>query len=1150
MHRVIKKGISWVLGMTVWGTSMIGAATGRRVATSPAVTEHEIESAKISKQLATEGMVLLENKNQALPVDREGKIALFGIGAVQTIKGGTGSGAVNNRIVYEDGRVVEGVAVASSVLDGFKNAGYEVLTEASLKKLDQEHPLQQEGMFEATLAPDAALSMEEIAVCQRETETAIYVVRRNAGEGADREPVKGDYYLSDVERENIRLLSEHFEKCIVVLNVINIDMSWYKDSGVDAVLLMSNAGELGGDALVEVLNGTVNPSGKLVDTWASDYKDFPSSEFFAAVNPEDPYGAFIEFYNEGIYVGYRYFDSFAPEKVLYPFGYGLSYTDFEIKTESVRIEEQNVVVEVSVKNTGERAGKEVVQVYFSAPAGELDKPYQELIAFGKSDLLQRGETQTLRLTFRASDMSSYSEKRAAYWMDPGDYVLRVGNSSRHTEPAAVLCLERGIVTEPLRNRMQMNRPGAVPGGSGGGRGIPPYPNKYPEVSVESNVKRYEELAAAFRKAGASGHSCRDGHSVEKVPHLNLDSSFLEQDEGPYSDLKEGESGHDVTEYRSATTPEVEVKGVDYMTKTPYRIRKIYYDENGVSRTEKPEKMANFRVKRGSEEDGTAEYYTLLDVYNGVLTMEQLVSGMTLEELADFVEGGNKSPTAAGQSAGGTSPSSLKLSERAAQKIDDLFVRGEAGETCGLYIESRLIPNTTNADGPAGLRVTQQYEKDGVTYYQFCTAYPVGTLIAQSWDIETAYKMGRAVGADMIRAGVTLWLAPGLNIHRNPLCGRNFEYYSEDPLLSGMMASSEGLGVQSRPGIGVTYKHFVANNQESKRELSNNVVSERALREIYLRAFEIAVKRSQPMAMMSSYNLNNSVGAANDHDLLEDILRREWGFDGIVMTDWGGSGAYSDARSMHAGNDLIMAGRSVANILGYIADMAPVITADGNGLSPEGGYPHVFQSTFAFGTIVLHSVEVQWGDYIPEADGKPYKIKTDRKAFDSETRPVLLYLDEKGEYHKEGDRWNPKTKQVLETWTIREIMDGKKVGDKHVPGMTAEGKASYEEDGEFVTITYKLAKRSAKDNISRGMQEARTKDILGDDDENTLTLADLQKSVIRILKFVMSSSQFADLTQTEAESYTEQRKERLQTVMEAVKSSPRREDEDRRTGETE
>lgn len=1094
--KIAKRVLTAVLASSMVLTSGASVfAAGPGAVTTDEVSQHEIDSATISLQMATEGMVLLENNNNALPIAQSGDVALYGAGAVQTVKGGTGSGAVNNRIVYPDGSHVDGVAIASSVLDGFKNAGYNVLTEDYLQEYNEANPTGVSDMGRSSLAEDWMLTYDDIAETAQQTDTAIYVVRRNAGEGADRTPTKGDYYLSDIELANIQLLSSVFDKCVVVLNVISIDSSWFEESGADAMLLMSNPGMLSGDALVQVINGTVTPSGKLVDTWASDITDYPSTEYFGAINEDDPWSSYIEYYLEDIYVGYRYFDTFAPEKVNYEFGYGLSYTTFDIVTDSVTVDGDKVTVTATVTNTGDTySGKEVVEVYFSAPDGELDKPYQELAAFGKIDDLAPGQSQTLTLSFNTTDMSSYSEERAAYIMEAGDYIIRVGNSSRNTNPEAVITLDETVVTEQLTNQMAVDGNGTNVGGSdnsnGSGRGTPPY-NEMIEIDEATNVENFERLRAEFQEAGASGSSYDDGKTTENAVALTLSGADVENTEPVYEELEEGETYEDVNVYISATTEDVDVNGYNYVNGVDYNVNPVYFDAEGNEVSEEP------------------------------------------EELANMVEGGNKSPNADGQSAGGTSPSTRYISESTTQAIDDLWVRGEAGETCGLYTEDRLIPNTTNADGPAGLRVTQSYEEDGTTYYQFCTAYPVGTMIAQSWDTDVAYQMGTAVGADMLAAGVTLWLAPGMNIHRNPLCGRNFEYYSEDPLIAGMMAGSEGAGVQSNPGIGVTYKHFAANNQETSRNASNSVVSECALREIYLKGFEIAVKMSKPMAIMSSYNMINNVTAANNYELLENILRKEWGFDGLVMTDWGGSGGYSDARAMHAGNDLICAGKTVSNITGYITDAAPAIEYDENGVSTDGGYPYVSRTTRASGTTVTYTTVAHWGDYQPSADGRDFQVVTTTEAFDTETRPVRLYVDEDGNYYLQAPE-DITTTQELQDWTIRELLDGKELNGTHINGMVDDGTASYTEEDGQVTITYKLIKLSSLDNVSTGNQEPTTTDIFGDPDENTLTLGDLQKSVINILNMVMCSNQFADLVGIESESYTAARADQLQTFVEVTK----------------
>ena len=429
--------------------------------TTTEVTQSEIAHAQTSMNIAKEGVVLLENNNNALPIASEGNVALFGIGAIQTTKGGTGSGAVNNRIVYSDGTVVEGEAIATSILDGFVNAGYNVLTKDYLKGLDEANPHETSGlgMGASDLADDTALTElytdDELAELASQTDTAFYTIRRNAGEGADR-VIENDYELSENELANIKKLSETFDKVVVLLNVINIDASWFEESGADALVLVSNPGELGGDAIVSVLNGETNPSGKLVDTWAKSIHDWPSTEYFSSINPDDPWADEVEYYAEDVYVGYRYFDTFNADAVQYEFGYGLSYTTFDIQVDEVTADAENVNVKVTVTNTGDKAGKEVVQVYFSAPDGTLDKPYQELAAYGKTDELGAGESQTMTISFKTSEMSSYSEDQAAYIMEAGDYVIRVGNSSRNTTPAAVINLDEEAVTEQLQNKMTLD----------------------------------------------------------------------------------------------------------------------------------------------------------------------------------------------------------------------------------------------------------------------------------------------------------------------------------------------------------------------------------------------------------------------------------------------------------------------------------------------------------------------------------------------------------------------------------------------------------------------------------------------------------------------------------------------------------------------
>ena len=1072
----MKKILSWLLALAMVMT-LTPAFAYSNPQTDTSVTDAEIAAAQVSLQISKEGIVLLENNNGALPIGKAGDIALFGVGSIETTKGGTGSGAVNNRIVYADGSIVEGVAIAVSILDGFVNAGYNVLTADYLKDLtaNSDNGGGSGGMGASNLADDTDLaevfSDEDLQAMAAKVDTAFYTIRRNAGEGSDRR-IDNDYNLSENEKKNIAKLAETFDKLVVLLNVINCDASWFAESGADALVLVSNPGELGGDAVVSVLNGETNPSGKLVDTWAKSIYDWPSTKYFSNINPEDPWADKVEFYYEDVFVGYRYFDTFAADKILYDFGYGLSYTTFDIAVDDVTADAKTIAVTATVTNTGDVAGKEVVEIYFSAPDGKLLKPYQELVAYGKTDEIAPGASQTLTISFQTSEMSSYSEEDAAYILEAGEYIIRVGNSSGNTVPAAKITLDATAVTEQLANNMSLDRYGVYAGGSN---------NNYPDLTQEDNVAQYSEFAAAFlaendRAAGLNGGS--DAPIALSIAAADIETV------NPYAAKGIDPSAHDVDAYISDTTEKetAGTVGFDYALGVEYAIKPVVFE-------------GNYRVKSGSEEDGTAEFYTLIDVQKGDITLEQFISGLSISEMADLVEGGSKSPNANGQSAGGASPNTAKAGQEVADYINAEYVDGQAGQTAGLYIFSRYIPTMTNADGPAGLRVSQSYTGlDGNSYYQYCTAYPVGTMIAQTWNTDLAYLMGTYVGREMNQYGVTEWLAPGMNIHRNPLCGRNFEYYSEDPLIAGMTGGYEALGLQSNVGVGVTFKHFAGNDQENSRNNQNDVVTERAFREIYLKQFETAVKLSNPMGIMTSYGIVNAVPTANDYELLENILRTEWGFDGLVMTDWGGSGGMTDALAMHSGNDLIMPGGSVTQkILPYILDFAPNIELDENGLAVEGGYPFTTASSMAWGTFVWVNVNTDWGDYQLNPNGDDYVVKTTEEAFTTKTVPAQV-------------------NGQLTDIPVKEQLDN----------LAQQGTASYAIEDGIVTITYKLLSRSAHDGTRYVPAYAEHPitigvNALGGEDINTLSLADLQKSVKRILTVAMRSLQWQECLNMYAEA---------------------------------
>lgn len=812
--------------------------------TTPEISEREIRNMERSRKVATQGMVLLEN-NGALPLTSGEKIALFGNGGRRTVKGGTGSGDVNSRSVV-------------NVEQGLEDAGFEITTKEWLDSYDKivdeakaayneamKKAVEQDGVvpicyiFETPFKEPAIPSVLE--ACEKtDADTALFVVARNSGEGKDRKPVAGEYELFDEEKEAIRTLRSHFRTVIVILNVGSVvDTAFLRnEAGADAILLMSQAGNIGGYALADVLTGKETPSGKLTTTWAKHYEDYPCAGKFSHMNGDID----DEYYEEGIFVGYRYFDSFniAPA---YPFGYGLSYTTFSMETESVQVDKETVTLKVKVANSGDQyAGKEVVQVYYSAPEGKLEKPYQELAAYGKTKKLEPGEEQCVTLTFSVRQMASYDEERACWVLEKGDYVIRVGNSSRNTQIAAILSLDGEAVTEKLSNRFALDC-------------------ELEQLSAKGKTPyTYEEEQA----------------QKEAAPRIAVNTADI--------------PCHEAT----------------------------YQSENPVLERTDGDKI------------------TMDDVRAGRSTLDQLVSQLTVEEMAELC---------VGTARGGMGADSVVGAASAA-------CPGAAGDTTSRMMEDRNVRNMILADGPAGLRLSRHFsvDKDGniikgsedaslaeldvlsgkdgkpeipedaVTYYQYCTAIPIATLLAQTWDLETIEEAGDIVGEEMEELGVTLWLAPGMNIHRNPLCGRNFEYYSEDPLVAGKCAAADTCGVQKHKGVGTTIKHFAFNNQEDNRMHVNAHIGERAIREIYLKCFEIAVKASQPMSIMTSYNLINGIHTANSYDLLTAIAREEWGFKGIVMTDWGTTGSielnpnmkykygYSSASGcVKAGNDLTMPG---------------------------------------------------------------------------------------------------------------------------------------------------------------------------------------------------------------------------------------------------
>ena len=794
----------------------------------PTVTKRELDHMELSRRAAGECVVLLENDG-ALPLHSVGRIALYGSGARLTVKGGTGSGDVNSRS-------------SVSIEQGLENAGFTVTTKAWLRRHDEQYArarqayreqiaalVEREGISESfavfyqlfQVPAPANISEEDVAAS--DTDTAVYVISRTSGEGSDRFHRRGDYLLYEEEKTQVEQLAAAYDKLVVVLNVGGVmDLSELSAiPSVSAVLLMSQLGAAGGDALADVLTGKVNPSGRLTDTWAKRYEDYPSSETFSHNdgNVDD------EYYTEGVYVGYRYFDTFHVEP-LYPFGYGKSYTTFGINPVSAAAGGETVRLSVSVRNTGAYVGKEVVQLYCSAPNGTIAKPWQELVCFAKTKLLSPGEAETVELSFSVRDLASYCEDCAAWVLEAGDYVLRVGSSSRDTVPAAVLTLDRTVKTEQLKN-------------------------------LFADADSVRVITAPLTKRAAADGS---------VPRIALYADAIETRQAVYQETHE-----------------------------PYTTAQ-------------------------------SKTLTLEDVRHGVCTVEELTAQLTVEEMATLCVG------------------TLRLGEGSVVGNASYLVPGAAGDTSAILEQSRGIRPLILADGPAGLRLQPIFKTDKAgqllpggevvegkgapfdlgftdentnTYYQYCTAIPVGWALAQSWNTVLLEEIGSMVGVEMELFGVDLWLAPALNIHRNPLCGRNFEYYSEDPVISGRAAAAITRGVQRHAGKGTTIKHFAANSQEDNRYFSNAHISERAIREIYIKGFELAIRESQPKSIMTSYNLLNGVHTANSYDLLQAVARDEWGYQGVIMTDWFTSqeqpeqvGEHTDRYPISASTGCVYAGNDI------------------------------------------------------------------------------------------------------------------------------------------------------------------------------------------------------------------------------------------------
>lgn len=693
---------------------------------------------KTAAQVVSEGIVMLKNDNDALPLNPDDEIALFGRIQLHYYKSGTGSGGMVNvsKITgIPDGLLENGVSVNEELLDVYR-------------KWDSENPFDlgdgwgKEPWSQTEMPLDEAL----VAHVSESSHTAIVIIGRTAGEEQDNSLHEGSYLLTAAEKDMLAKVRRHFPKMIVLLNVGNIiDMNELLSFDPDSVLYVWQGGMTGGTGTADVLTGKISPCGKLTDTIAANVNDYPSAPYFG-----DPYR---NFYSEDIYVGYRYFETFARDKVLYPFGFGLSYTTFDIAITGAKQLSDKWDFTVKVTNTGNYSGKEVVQIYCKAPQGRLGKPSRVLCGYEKTDTLAPGKSQVMTISVSNAQIASYDDSGVTghahcFVLEEGTYRFYAGSDVRSAKEF-YHCPQNS--TEVISRHEQALAP------------VESFDRIHPEISGGRYVIR-----------------------MENVPLSHVDEAKRRQDNLPKEIPFTGDKG----------------------------IR-------------------------------------LADVKNGTHTMDEFIAQLTDYDLSCMIrgEGMNSPKVTAGTAAafGGVS--------------DELTALG--------------IPCGCCDDGPSGMRLDC-----GTKAFSL----PNGTMIACTFNRTLIRELFSLTGLEMIANKVDCLLGPGMNIHRHPLNGRNFEYFSEDPFLTGTIASAQLKGLHSA-GVTGTIKHFCGNNQETDRHDTNAVISERALREIYLKGFEIAVKEGNADSIMTTYGPVNGVWTAANYDLTTQILRNDWGFTGFAMTDW-------------------------------------------------------------------------------------------------------------------------------------------------------------------------------------------------------------------------------------------------------------------------
>lgn len=779
--RTLRQIISLVLAVLI-----LTSTTSSVFAASDLISsETTAKSVEIAKRIESEGIVLLENEDDILPLKSK-KVNVFGAASCSiAFAGAAGSGAVRS-------------ADAIGFYDALDNAGIEYN-----KDLYNLYASYTGTRFSSTVfflisyvitvlkqffgggqaeMPINRISKKQMAQALEFSDTAVIVIGRVGTEMKDLSIEQLN--LNDDEKKMVDKVCKTFPNVIVIFNISNVmDMSWLQEyESIKASMIMWLPGEVGTDSVGKVLSGEVNPSGKLVDTISYDIEDHPASENFGNYMYRNVIGVpkYFVNYSEGIYVGYRYFETFAPEKVMYPFGYGLSYTDFEWTTEAFEYDNEKITIRVKVQNIGETKGKDVVQVYFSAPyyAGGIEKSAIELAAYAKTKELAPGESEVLEITFAVEDMASYDSVTEQAWvLDKGEYKIHIAHDVRTFEDSYNYNVAEKIV--------------------------------YKTDAVSGNdVKNLFDFA--------NGNLTYFSRSNPEETYPQAPNNY----KAPKSVLNSDERPDPITEGEAPKT------GVKY-------------------------------------KDGVI---TLSDVAKDESLWDAFLDQLTVKEMIDLV--------------------------------------ADCGyETTGL---DRLgIPDTSDNDGPSCIK-----GKGGLLYTDCGLAFPVATVLACTWNDTLAEEFGDIIGEEGVQLGTDVWYAPGCNLHRSPQGGRNNEYYSEDPLLSGKMSAAVTRGVQSH-GIIVTVKHFAANDQETNRQ-SNGLytwLNEQSLRELYLEPFEISVKEGKAKGIMSAYNRLGDQWCGGSKALLVDLLRNEWGFDGFVITDASidltGEGYLDPALAVYARNSGIL-----------------------------------------------------------------------------------------------------------------------------------------------------------------------------------------------------------------------------------------------------